>query len=300
MTMDSIAEVVLCIESLKLKKKYFSSHISVCCSGQYSDAREVPYSTTVQPFIAGEVYGVPLVESLQGVLVTVYAEKKERMNGINRDILGSVLISIRSHVSSVLSKSIELDVLQDTVVIGKLVGKVALYSVKMNENKERRHRHRHRHRSEECSSESLGSPYSSDEDNSARSRNKVSVVQPVRSHPLREFRFVPMNKDINWDCIANLNLKKVVRSGNIPHFDHILNSVAYGNVHASASSCDPKLSNALKALQLSAQYISDCSEVLHSKQEMIADALKCFKKEEELLDRELLRRRYDYAYYHSV
>jgi len=292
--MDSIAEVVLCIESLKLKKKYFTSHISVCCSGEYSNSDETPYSTTVRPFVTGEVYGVPLVDSLQGVLVTVFSEKKDNKTGTNRLILGSVLLSLRSHISTSFSRMFELDILQETVVIGKLVGKASLYSVRAEEES-MRHEGKHSHRS--ASPTSSNTSYSSDGSSygvSSRGESgcdRVAVVQPVRSHPLREFGFSPLNKHINWDRIANLNLNRVARKSNIPHFDRVLDDVANGNVSGTASNCDPKILNAMKALQLSAQYINNCSEVLQGKKEKVEDAMKCFRKEEELLDRELRRRR---------
>ena len=53
--------------------------------------------------------------------------------------------------------------------------------------------------------------------------------------------------------------------------------------------CDPKLHKALETMQYSSQYITNCNELLHHRENTLMDALHVFDQEEAELDRALLK-----------
>ena len=57
--------------------------------------------------------------------------------------------------------------------------------------------------------------------------------------------------------------------------------------------CDPKLMRSVQALQLTAQYVNSCTEVLETKCGKVREALDCFQREEDILDLQLNKLRYN-------
>ena len=218
--MSTIAEVVLRVDGIKLKKKHYSSSILVNCVGKYSSSTCKVYSSELAPFVHGTLIGVPFDNSLVGFEVRVHRlmpsgdnRNKENIDNSVTMQLGTSYLSIKSHVSHEYSISLELEIHNESGdLIGKLTGKTAFHTVDFKDNRD------------------SVDPRKPDD---AVTGAITGITNGIKQYPLRKFSFVPLSEPIPWEVIANTSLERIRRTNKVSNLPVLLDMVQNGNIQKS-------------------------------------------------------------------
>ena len=137
--MSAISEVIVRIDSIKLKRKYYSNAISLNWEGTYYENTSKPYSSEVVPFVSGEILGVPYSNALVSIEIRMFKGCEQDLNKENNAnsklvFVGKSILSINRYVSTEYSTALELDIVDiQGSIIGKLVGMTAVHVIEFKD-----------------------------------------------------------------------------------------------------------------------------------------------------------------------
>lgn len=311
--MDPIAEILIRLDSIKLKKKYFSSHIAVSYKGEYDN--DLPsFQSSIMPYVTNDIFGIPYNTHLKNIHINIYSVHKKHGKNHSHEykIIGKVAIKLPIHkkvafTSLNYEKQLKVKILKEFKederdklhvnedgeevegqYVGVLSGSLVFHTIQGSKPFDREMHIPQSKVNKTVHKPTKNQHVQADVPITNATANIISDT-PSTQYPMNNFKFSKLNRNVDWSRLRDLNLNDVLRS-NQSQPNHLLSYARdVCNGHVDNRDCDPNLHKGLHILQYSAQYLLSCHEVLHDRIELIQNALQVFGKEEECLDLEIHR-----------